>query len=168
VQSRRSFAAMIGIFAAVLFLALAILAAGLLGLLANVDVLTERDTGPLIAPVMFTVATAFLFTMITRIGARKPAARPPVVSTSLLLGILTYFLYLFSGGTLYSLGKGRPLLGILFFGSNAGGGVAISIGVIAIVVTFASLLLFSIRDSGGATTPPRWPWEGRDGRDRRE
>lgn len=158
---------MIGIFSAVLFVALAILVAGMLNLFANAEVLSETDTGPLVAPMMYVVATAFLFITITRIGVREATRRPPVVLSAVIIGILAYFLFLLSGATIYSLGNGRPLLGILFFGSNAGGGDAIAVGVIAVVVAFFALLLFWVRDSGGAKEVPRWPWEQGDERDRR-
>jgi hypothetical protein len=155
---------MIAVFAAVLFLALAIAASGIISLYADREVLTERDAGPLIAPTMFTVATAALYAVLVTLGRRRGS----VLAGALITAVITFFFFLISGSTLYSLGKGRPLLSLLFFGSNAVGPFAIAVAVIAFVVALAFLLLLSYRDSGGAGSTPRWWWENRDDRDRRE
>ena len=150
-------------FAAVLFLALAIAASGIISLFADREVLTERDAGPLIAPVMFVVATAALYTQLVTFGLRRGS----IIVNAVVIAIVCYFLFLFSGSTLYSLGKGRPLLGLLFFGSNALGPFAAAVLVIAFVVALAFLLLIYFRHNGGAARTPRWWWENRDDRDRR-
>ena len=150
-------------FAAVLFLALAIAASGIISLFADREVLTERDAGPLIAPVMFVVATAALYTQLVTFGQRRGS----IIVNAVVIAIVCYFLFLFSGSTLYSLGKGRPLLGLLFFGSNALGPFAAAVLVIAFVVALAFLLLIYFRHNGGAARTPRWWWENRDDRDRR-
>jgi len=151
------------VFAAVLFLALAIAASGIISLFADREVLTERDAGPLIAPVMFVVATAALYTQLVTFGLRRGS----IIVNAVVIAIVCYFLFLFSGSTLYSLGKGRPLLGLLFFGSNALGPFAAAVLVIAFVVALAFLLLIYFRHNGGAARTPRWWWENRDDRDRR-
>jgi hypothetical protein len=163
-DARRRYASTVAVFAAVLFLALAIAASGLISLYADREVLTEADAGPLIAPVMFTVATAALYAQLVTLGLRRGS----IIVNSVLIAIVCYVLFLLSGSTLYSLGKGRPLLGLLFFGSNALGPFAIAVAAIAFVVALAFLLLLSYRDSGGAARTPRWWWENRDDRDRRE
>jgi hypothetical protein len=155
---------MIAVFAVVLFLALAIAASGIISLYADREVLTERDAGPLIAPTMFAVAAAALYTLLVTLGRRRGS----IVVGALITAVITYFFFLLSGSTLYSLGKGRPLLSLLFFGSNAIGPFAIAVAVIAFVVALAFLLLLSYRDSGGARRTPRWWWENRDDRERNE
>ena len=161
---RRRYAYTVAAFAVVLFLALAIATSGIISLFANREVLTERDAGPLIAPVMFAVATAALYTQLVTFGLRRGS----IVVNAVVIAIVCYFLFLLSGSTLYSLGKGRPLLGLLFFGSNALGPFAAAVLVIAFVVALAFLLLLFYRDNGGAARTPRWWWENRDDRDRRE
>ena len=163
-NARRRYAYTVAVFAVVLFLALAIATSGIISLFADREVLTERDAGPLIAPVMFAVATAALYTQLVTFGLRRGS----IVVNAAVIAIVCYFLFLFSGSTLYSLGKGRPLLGLLFFGSNALGPFAAAVLVIAFVVALAFLLLLYYRDSGGAARTPRWWWENRDDRDRRE
>ena len=163
-NARRRYAYTVAAFASVLFLALAIAASGIISLFADREVLTERDAGPLIAPVMFAVATAALYTQLVTFGLRRGS----IVLNAVVIAIVCYFLFLFSGATLYSLGKGRPLLGLLFFGSNALGPFAAAVLVIAFVVALAFLLLLFYRDNGGAARTPRWWWENRDDRDRRE
>lgn len=163
-NARRRYAYTVAVFAVVLFLALAIAASGIISLFADREVLTERDAGPLIAPVMFAVATAALYTQLATFGLRRGS----IVLNAVVIAIVCYFLFLFSGATLYSLGKGRPLLGLLFFGSNALGPFAAAVLVIAFVVALAFLLLLFYRDNGGAARTPRWWWENRDDRDRRE
>ena len=163
-NARRRYAYTVAVFAVVLFLALAIAASGIISLFADREVLTERDAGPLIAPVMFAVATAALYTQLVTFGLRRGS----IVLNAVVIAIVCYFLFLFSGSMLYSLGKGRPLLGLLFFGSNALGPFAAAVLVIAFVVALAFLLLLFYRDNGGAARTPRWWWENSDDRDRRE
>ena len=163
-NARRRYAYTVAVFAVVLFLALAIAVSGIISLFADREVLTERDAGPLIAPVMFAVATAALYTQLVTFGLRRGS----IVLNAVVIAIVCYFLFLFSGSTLYSLGKGRPLLGLLFFGSNALGPFAAAVLVIAFIVALAFLLLLFYRDNGGAARTPRWWWENRDDRDRRE
>ena len=163
-DSRTRYATTIAAFAVVLFLALAIAASGIISLYADREVLTERDAGPLVAPIMFVVATAALYALLVTFGRRRGS----LFAGALVTAVITYFFFLISGSILYSVGKGRPLLSLLFFGSNALGPFAIAVAAIAFVVALAFLLLLSYRDSGGATRTPRWWWENRDDRDRRE
>ena len=163
-DARSRYARTIGVFAAVLFLALAIAASGIISLFADREVLTERDAGPLIAPIMFASATAAFYVLLVTLGRRRGS----LFAGALITAVITYFFSLLSGSTLYSVGKGRPLLSLLFFGSNAIGPFAIAVAVIAFIVALAFLLLLSYRDSGGASRTPRWWWENRDDRDRRE
>ena len=163
-DSRTRYATTIAAFAVVLFLALAIAASGIISLYADREVLTERDAGPLVAPIMFVVATAALYALLVTFGRRRGS----LFAGALVTAVITYFFFLISGSILYSVGKGRPLLSLLFFGSNALGPFAIAVAAIAFVVALTFLLLLSYRDSGGATRTPRWWWENRDDRDRRE
>lgn len=163
-EARRRYARTVAVFAAVLFLALAIAASGIISLYADREVLTERDSGPLIAPIMFGVATAALYAQLVTVGLRRGS----VILNAVIIAIVCYLLYLVSGSTLYSLGKGQPLVGLLFFASNALGPFALAVAVIAFLVALAFLVLLSFRDSGGAARTPRWWWENRDDRDRRE
>lgn len=163
-DSRTRYATTIAAFAVVLFLALAIAASGIISLYADREVLTERDAGPLVAPIMFVVATAALYALLVTFGRRRGS----LFAGALVTAVITYFFFLISGSILYAVGKGRPLLSLLFFGSNALGPFAIAVAAIAFVVALAFLLLLSYRDSGGATRTPRWWWENRDDRDRRE
>lgn len=183
-DARSRYAITFAAFAVVLFLVLAITVSGFISLLADREVLTEKDAGPLIGPVMFAVATSALFLqLITLAGARtgtKPGARPatkpsarPGAITSPVLGAfaaaaVTYLLFLLSGATLYTLGKGQPLLGVLFFGSNALAPFALSVAVIAFVIALVYLLMLAYRDTAGGIRTPRWWWENRDERDRNE
>lgn len=151
-------------FAAVLFLALAIAASGIISLFADREVLTERDAGPLIAPIMFAVATAALYAILVAFGRRRGF----LFTDAIITAVVTYFSFLIIGSALYSLGKGQLLVSLLFFGSNAIGPFAIAVAVIAFVVALAFLVLLSYRDGGGAARTPRWWWENRDDHDRRE
>ncbi len=163
-DSRTRYATTIAAFAVVLFLALAIATSGIISLYADREVLTERDAGPLVAPIMFVVASAALYALLVTFGRRRGS----LFVGALVTAVITYFLFLISGSILYSVGKGRPLLSLLFFGSNALGPFAIAVAAIALVLALAFLLLLSYRDSGGAARTPRWWWENRDDRDRRE
>ncbi|HEY0260578.1 MAG TPA: DUF6121 family protein [Lacisediminihabitans sp.] len=161
---RRRYVAVLAVFASVLFLALAIAASGVISLLTDREVLAERGAGPLIAPVMFLVATAALYLQLVTLGSRR--RRGWMILSSVVVGVNCYLLFLVSGATLYSLGSGEPLRGVLFVGGNAFGPFALAILGIAVVVALCYLLLVAYRDGGGARTTPRWPWEDRDDRDR--
>ena len=163
-DARTRYVSTIAVFAAVLFLALAIAATGIISLYTDREVLTELDAGPLIAPTMFSAATAAFYALLVTFGRRRGSH----FAGALVTAMITYFLFLLSGSTLYSLGKGQPLLSLLFFGSNAVGPFAITVAGIAFVVALAFLLLLSYRDSGGASRTPRWWWENRDDRERGE
>lgn len=162
-DARTRYVSTVAIFAVVLFLALAIAASGIISLYADREVLTEPDAGPLIAPTMFAAATAALYLLLVTFGRRRGS----LVIGALVTAVITYFFFLLSGSTLYSMGKGQPLLSLLFFGSNGVAPFAIAIAAIAFVVALAFFLLLSYRDSGGAGQTPRWWWENRDDRDRR-
>jgi hypothetical protein len=164
VDERTRYASTIAVFAGVLFLALAIAVSGVISLYADREVLAERDAGPLIAPTMFAAATAALYVLLVTFARRRGS----LIVGALLSAVITYFFFLLSGSTLYSLGKGRPLLSLLFFGANAVGPFAIAVAVIAFAVALAFLLLLSYRDGGGARRTPRWWWENRDGRERED
>lgn len=165
-NARRQSAITIAIFAVVLFLASAICSAGMISLITDQEVLVERDTGPLVAPVMFTVATLALLGHLIAQGIRMPNARGSLVGGAFVGGIASYALFLASGATIYSFSRGEPLIGLLFFGANATQPYAIAVGVIAFAVTLAYLVLLAYQDQGLATRPPRWFWENRDDRDR--
>ncbi|MCU1585283.1 MAG: hypothetical protein JWM49_1839 [Microbacteriaceae bacterium] len=146
-----------------LFVALAILVSGFISLYGGREVLTERDAGPLVAPVMFLVAACTLYIQLVIFGVRRGS----LLAGALICAVVTYLFFMLSGAILYTLGRGQLLIGLLFFGSNALGPYAIAVGVIAFVIGFAFLLLISYRDSGGLQRTPRWWWENRDDRDRR-
>jgi hypothetical protein len=163
----RRYASTIAIFASVLFAALAIAASGLISLFADREVLAETDAGPLVAPLMFLVATAALFVQLVA-AATSPGRRGIGIGRALVIGAVVYLAFLVSGATVYSLGSGRPLRGILFLASNALGPFAITVGLLAALVALLYLILISYRESGGAGRTPRWPWEDRDDRDREQ
>jgi hypothetical protein len=162
-DARRRYVRIVGVFAAVLFIALAIFVSGLISLYGGREVLTERDAGPLVAPVMFVVAACALYLQLVIFGVRRGS----VVAGAFICAIVTYLLFMLTGAILYTIGRGQLLIGLLFFGSNALGPFAISVAVIAFVIGFAVLLLISYRDSGGLQRTPRWWWEKREDRDRR-
>ena len=161
----RHYASVIAIFATALFLALVVCASGLISLIANREVLVEKDAGPLIAPVMFAVATAALYVQLVSARARRGGS---IILSAALIGVIVFVFYNIAGATLYSLGSGEPLRGILFFAANALGPYSVSVGIAAVVVAFSYLMLLSFRDSGGVKRTPRWPWEDRDDRARED
>jgi hypothetical protein len=163
----RRYASIIAIFATVLFFALAICASGLISLFADRDVLTEKDAGPLVAPIMFATATVGLFVQLIA-AATSTRRRGVGVVAALVIAVIVFLAFNVSGAIIYVLGSGQPLSGILFLASNALGPYSIAVGLIAIVVALLYLVLMSYRESGGANRTPRWPWEDRDDRDREE
>jgi len=161
---QRRYEAAVAVFAVVLFIALCIAASGLIGLFAGQDVLAQRDATILLVPGMFVVAAAALYLGLVSTAGRTGGA---LLLSALGVGLACYLFFLVSGATLYSLGSGQPLRGILFFGANALRPFSITLAVIAAVVTIAYLALVAARGRRLDGRPPRWPWEQRDDDDRR-
>jgi hypothetical protein len=158
-EGRGRFAALIGAFSAALFLALVICASGVLSLLTDSDVVVQQHGGPLVAPLMFALATAVVFVLVGTTGARRGHR---IVAPAVGIGLAAYLLFLVTGAVAEIFDTGRPIVGLLFLGENALTPYAIALAIIGAVVALCALLLLSVRDAGGASTTPRWPWERRD------
>ena len=161
---QRRYEAAVAVFAVALFVALCIAASGLISLFAGQDVLAQSDASILLVPGMFVVAAAALYLGLLSTAGRTGAA---LVLSAVGVGVGCYLFFLVSGATLYSLGSGQPLRGILFFGANALRPFSIALAVIAAAVTVAYLALVSARGRRLDGRPPRWPWEQQDDDDRR-
>jgi hypothetical protein len=157
-DDRGRFAALIAVFAAALFIALTICVSGFIALYAGAPVIVERGTGPLLVPVMFTVATAVVFALIGVTGARGSGR---IVLPALGIGACAYLAFLLCGAVIYTFERGRVLLGLLFMASNASSPYAITVGITAIAVSFGAIALLIVRSAGGARSAPHWPWDRR-------
>ena len=158
-DGRIRFAALVAVFAAALFLALAICISGFLSLLAGSPVIVEQGTGPLLVPLMFAAATAAVFALVGVTGAGSSGR---VVLPALAIGVAAYLAFLLVGAVIYTFERGRVVLGLLFVTSNAASPYAITVGIVATMVSVGAIVLLGVRSAGGATRPPRWPWERRD------
>jgi amino acid transporter len=152
------FAALVAVFAAALFIALAICVSGFVSLYGGSPVIVEHGTGPLLVPLMFAAATAVVFALIGVTGAK---ASGRIVLPAIGIGLSAYLAFLLFGAVIYTFERGRVLLGLLFVASNAVSPYAITVGVVAILVAFGAVVLLVVRSAGGAEDAPHWPWEMR-------
>ena len=165
---KHSYRVLIAVFAAVLYVALIIAVAGVIGLLTNREVLIEADAGPLLAPAMVVTAAMVLTLQLLWAGIRVSRPARSNLFIALVIGVVCYFFYVAVGAVLYSISDGDPLRGVIFFGANALVPFALSIGILASIVAVAYLSLMTYRDHGGASQTPRWPWEQSGDEDRKD
>jgi hypothetical protein len=136
------FAALVAVFAAALFLALAICVSGFVALFVGAAVIVERGTGPLLVPVMFAAATAVVFALTGVVGAGRGGRALP---SAIGIAAASYLAFLLVGAVIYMFERGRVVLALLFVVSNAPSAYAVAVGVLAGVVSFGAILLVRSR-----------------------
>ena len=160
-HEERRYAAVVAVFATILYLACVVAAFGLISLYTNRDVISEADAGPLIGPVMTAVATLALFGGLLWIGLRAPAEKQRLSPLAAIgVGVWCYLLFVFVGSVLYSFGSQVQSPFLTFWFGNAASPFAITTGIVAFVVVLAYqlVLIGRVRQRGR----PLWPWEHKD------
>lgn len=153
----RKYAATVAVFAAVLFAALIIALFGVISLLADVPVIGDPHAGELVGPIAVAAATLLLFGCLLAIALRIPEDRQRIAPlTAFGIGVGAYLAYSFLGAIAYFFG--RDALGaLIFLGGVLTGPFAITVGIVAFVVTLLFMLVLASRVADRGR--PKWPWE---------
>jgi hypothetical protein len=154
----RRYAAVVAVFATVLYLALLIAVFGQISLYTNLEVIPEADAGFVVGPVMSGIATLIVLFALLSIGLRIPVEKQRVsVPGALGIGIAAYLGYTLLGGAIYAAGRGDPFGFILFVGRSFLSPFPAAVGLLAFLVTLAYMLVLASRV--GEKGAPKWPWE---------
>ncbi|MGY4858094.1 DUF6121 family protein [Cryobacterium sp. AP23] len=154
------YATVVAVFTTVLFAALLVAGLGMVSLFTNLDVIADRSVGPLVGPTMTVAVVLFVLVMLLVLGVNTPPEKQRVaVGFALATGAGAFVLYVLTGAVLVAAGSGDAVAGILFGGEMIASPFAVTVGVLAFVVTLAySILLASHYGEHGR---PLWPWERR-------
>jgi hypothetical protein len=164
-----SFPYTLAIFATVLYFALVVCAFGFVSLLTDTDVVTQADAGPLVGPTATGSAVLTVLLYLLGLGRRyernvheavAASVGDPVrlpLGRSVLIGIVSYVVYVLIGAIAYSIVTAEVFSVVLFAAGSALSGFAIAVGVLAMVIAVAYMLVLG---SGGEhPARPLWPWE---------
>ncbi|MEJ3404464.1 DUF6121 family protein [Rathayibacter sp. YIM 133350] len=152
------YAVVVAAFATALYLALVVAAFGMLSLITDLEVISDRDAGAFVGPTMVGITVIGVALSMVMLGIRRPPAQQRIyIGLPILVGLGAYFVYLIVGAILAVVGEGDPFAFVLFLGGHLGDPFAISIGVLAIPVVIAYEATLVARGHGGSR--PHWPWE---------
>lgn len=130
---------------AVLYGALLVAIDGFVSLLADRDVITEPDAGPLVGPIMAVVALAIVFLSVLG-GLRPTPGRPKLpLARAVITALAVYFLSTLAGAIVYVSGQDQLLSGALFFARYLGSPFVIASALLAAVPVLLLPLLASAR-----------------------
>lgn len=118
----------------VLYGAILVAVYGFISLLADQDVITESDAGPLIGPIMAVVILAIMFFSV--LGGLRPTAERPRVPVGRAVGTATsvYLLGPMVGSIVYAFGQNQLLTAVLFFAHYLASPFVIASAVVALVL----------------------------------
>ncbi|HEY8281701.1 MAG TPA: DUF6121 family protein [Leifsonia sp.] len=158
----RAYAALVAVFATLLYLALVVAAFGLISLATDTEVISDPSAGPLVGPVMTGAAVLTLFAFLLVIGTRVPGDRQRIAPGAALgVGLACYLVFVVAGGVAGAAGDPSKLLHYtLFAADQLGSWYAISVGIAAALVTLLYQLVLVGRFQQRGR--PRWPWEHDD------
>ncbi|TFC13984.1 hypothetical protein E3O19_11640 [Cryobacterium algoritolerans] len=156
----QKYATVVAVFATVLYAALTIAAFGMISLLADRDVITDPNAGPLVGPSMTAAAALVVFILMLLLGLRtRPENQRIAVGYSLGTGFVAFVSFLLVGAFLFALNAELPADSISFAGSLFVGPFAATAGILGFIVTLLySMVLASRMPERGR---PLWPWERR-------
>ncbi|WP_223691853.1 DUF6121 family protein [Leifsonia poae] len=158
----RSYAAIVAVFAAFLYLAILVAAFGLISLATNTEVISDPAVGPLVGPVMCGAAVLTVFGFLLAIGTHVPAERQRISTiVALTVGFAAYIIFAAAGGVAGAAGDpAQPFHYFLFAFDQLGSWYSITAGIAGFVITllYQLVLVGRFRQRGR----PRWPWERDD------
>lgn len=108
-------ALLIAVMVAVLYGAILLALDGFVSLVADRDVISEPDAGPLVGPIMAVVALAIVFVSV--LGGLRPTSERPALplARAAATAVLVYLLGPLAGAIVYTAGQEQLLTGLLFF-----------------------------------------------------
>lgn len=157
----QKYAAILALFAAVLYAALIVAGFGLISLATDLEVITAPDAGPLVGPSMAGAAVVLVFIMLLTLGVNTPPERQrAAVAFAFVTGIAAFGIFIAVGALLYAVGNKQPFDVITFSGAMLPSPFAVATGILAFIVTVVySWILASHMGENGR---PLWPWERRN------
>ncbi len=157
----QKYAAVVAVFAAVLYGALVVAAFGMISLATNLDVISQTDAGPLVGPSMAAAAVGLVFVLMLTLGLRdRPNRQRVAVGYSLGTGAAAFAVFIVVGAILYPLTSGQAFDAFTFTETTLARPFAGVTGVLAFVVTLLYSIVLASRV--GEHGRPLWPWERRD------
>jgi hypothetical protein len=157
----RRYAAIMAVFASVLYVALVVAGFGILSLWLDEDVISDPDAGPIAGPIMSAFAVAVVFAYLLTLALRVPKERQRVAPLSaLLVGFAAYAVFAIVGGVALGLGDAEAFGFVIALGSQLLSPFALAAGVLAFIVVLLDMIV--IASQIGDRGRPRWPWEKRD------
>jgi hypothetical protein len=163
----RRYAAIMAVFATVLYVALIVAGFGILSLWLDRDVISDPNAGPIAGPVMIGVSVLIVFFSLLSIALRVPEEKQRVSpQAALLIAVGAYFFFAVAGGVILGAGRGDPFGFVVAFGGQLLSPFAAICGALAFIVVLLDMIVLASRI--GDRGRPRWPWEKRDDEDRGE
>ena len=157
----QKYATVVAVFAAVLLAALLVAAFGMISLLADTDVISDPNAGPLVGPGMTAAAVVLVFTLMLLLGLRtKPENQRVAVGYCLATGFAALGAFVLVGAVLYALGAGVPGDSVGFAASVLLGPFAVATGILSFIITLLYSLVLATRMPERGR--PKWPWEQDD------
>jgi hypothetical protein len=141
-------ALLIAVMVTVLYGAILVAVYGFISLLADQDVITEPDAGPLIGPIMAVVVLTIMFFSVLG-GLRPTPGRPRLrVPVGRAVGTATsaYLLGPMIGSIVYAFGHNQLLTAVLFFAHYLASPFVIASAIVALVL----ILLLPLIDMAGS------------------
>lgn len=158
VREFRNYAAGVATFGIILFVTLVIASFGMISLFTDTDVIAEADAGPLVGPSMVAAAVLTTFALWLAIAFRLPPKRIHAsLPVALAIGLAAYFAFVVVGSILYVFSTGQILSFAIFMGAHMVSPFAVTVALIATIMTVLYLALLSGKAHG--STSPTWPWE---------
>lgn len=160
-RDERAYATVVACFAAFLYLAVLVASFGLISLATNTEVVADPAAGPLVGPIMTGAAVVVLLVILIVTGTRVPGDQQRIAPlTAIGCGVACYLAYCLAGGVAGAFVAGDVLHFALFAVGQLGSAYAITVGLVAFLVTllYQLVLVGRFRQRGR----PRWPWEHDD------
>ncbi|MDJ0325043.1 DUF6121 family protein [Cryobacterium sp. PH31-AA6] len=154
----QKYAAVVAVFAAVLYGALVVAAFGMISLATDLDVISQTDAGPLVGPSMAAAAVVLVFVLMLTLGLRdRPNRQRVAVGYSLGTGVAAFAGFIVVGAILYPITSGRAFDALTFTETTLARPFAATTGVLAFTVTLLYSVILASRV--GEHGRPLWPWE---------
>jgi len=158
VRDYQKYAAVVAVFAAVLYVSLVVAGFGVVSLATNREVIEDPESGPLLGPLMIGGAVLVVVLLMVRLGIRtRPEFQRVALWYAVGCGFAASAAYILVGVVPHLISGGRPLT---FIASLLINPFTVTIGVVATIVVLSYSLILATQQ--GQRRRPLWPWESRD------
>ncbi|MFO7690389.1 MAG: DUF6121 family protein [Cryobacterium sp.] len=154
----QKYAAVVAVFAAVLYVSLVVAGFGVVSLITDREVIEDPASGPLLGPVMVGAAVIVAVLLMVRLGIRtRPEYQRVALWYAIGSGFAASAAYILVGAVPHLVSGGRP---VTFIASVLISPFTVTVGVLATVVVLSYSLILATQQ--GQRRRPLWPWETRD------